>query len=104
MMTFAEAWAHFNPLLALGIFLAYIVVDVLYVYYTLYVTRLRPVAAANTSVIIYLIAIFGIINYVQNYLYVMPISIGAWIGTYMTVEGERRKDGIEHVRAWKKTM
>lgn len=97
-MTFAEAWSYFNPFLALDIFFAYVVVDILYVYYTLYVTRLRPVAAANISVTIYLIAIFGVINYVSNYLYVIPISIGAWAGTYVTVEWERRKDGIEHGR------
>lgn len=94
MVSFSQAWVNFNGYLAVGLFVAYVVVDILYVYYTLYVTRLQSVAAAHTSVAIYLIAIFGVINYVNNYLYVIPISIGAWLGTYATVEWEKRRDGI----------
>ena len=94
MIPLSQAWASFNMYLAIGIFVAYVVVDILYVYYTLYVTRLRAMAAANTSVAIYLIAIFGVLNYVNNYLYTVPIAIGAWVGTYVTVEWEKRKDGI----------
>lgn len=94
MASLSQAWASFNIYLAVGIFVAYVVVDILYVYYTLYVTRLRSLAAANTSVAIYLIAIFGVLNYVNNYLYAVPIAIGAWVGTYVTVEWEKRRDGI----------
>lgn len=97
MMTLGQAWSHFNPLIAMGIFVAYVVIDILYVYYTLYVTRLRAVAAANTSLLIYLIAAIGVINYVGNYLYIIPIVIGAWVGTYATVYWEKKKDGA-HAR------
>lgn len=101
MEPFTQAWAQFDLLLAAGIFLAYVVIDVLYVYYTLYVTRLRPISAANMSILIYLIAAFGVINYVGNYLYIIPMAMGSWVGTFATVYREKKKDGSEHQRVKK---
>lgn len=94
MMSFSQAWMGFNIYVAIGIFVAYFVIDILYVYYTLYVTHLRAVAAANTSFLIYLIAAIGVINYVSDYLYIIPLVAGAWLGTYVTVEWEKRKSGV----------
>lgn len=93
MESIVAAWNEFDVLLALGIFAAYFILDILYVYYTLAVTRLRSIAAANTSLLIYLIAAFGVINYVGNFLYIVPMAMGAWFGTFATVYWEKRKDG-----------
>lgn len=103
MMSLSQAWANFSGYVALGIFFAYVAIDILYVYYTLYVTRLRAVAAANTSLLIYLIAAVGVINYVGNYLYIIPIALGSWVGTYITVYWEKKKDGIHPGRSKKIT-
>ncbi len=94
MISFSQAWASFNIYLAVGIFLAYFVLDILSVYYTLFVTRYRPIASANIVVALYLISAFGVINYVNNYLYIIPVALGAWLGTYVSVEWEKRKDGV----------
>ena len=29
---------------------------------------------------------FGVLNYVQYYLYVLPLALGSWIGTYIVVK------------------
>jgi hypothetical protein len=94
MIPLSQAWANFNGYLAIGIFFAYFVLDILSVYYTLYVMRFRSIASANIVVALYLISAFGVINYVGNYLYIVPVALGAWLGTYATVEWEKRKDGI----------
>ena len=93
MASLIDAWVEFDLLLAVGIFAAYFVLDILYVYYTLAVTRLQSIAAANTSLLIYLIAAFGVINYVGNYLYIVPMAMGVWLGTFVTVYWEKKKNG-----------
>ncbi len=35
---------------------------------------------------------FGVVNYVGNFLYVVPLALGSWIGTYLVVRREEIKD------------
>ena len=81
---------NINWSLVLIIFVAYIIVDGLYVTYTLAVTNLKPIKAANVSSITYLILAIGVISYVENFLYVIPMALGSWVGTYFVVS--RRKN------------
>lgn len=62
----------------------------MYAYYTLSVIKKRPVASATVSFMMHFIIAFGVFNYVHNFLYVLPLAIGSWIGTYLVVEKERR--------------
>lgn len=71
---------------AFGVFLAYAIVDGLYVYYTLTVTRKKPAAAATSGILIHVLVIFGVLSYVENILYVIPLVFGSWLGTYFTVK------------------
>lgn len=90
-MIFESTWNDFNIGIALLIFVAYFVVDALYAHYTLSVTKRKPFAAATTGSFMHFILAFGVLSYVQNFLYVIPLAIGSWIGTYIVVEKERRK-------------
>jgi hypothetical protein len=42
--------------------------------------------AASVSAVIYSLLAFGVITYSQNPLYIIPLGIGAFVGTYLTVK------------------
>lgn len=84
-------WSQFNILTALMVFLAYLVIDMLYAHYTFSVTKLQASRAATTGALMYFLLAVGVLNYTHNPLYLFPLVLGSWIGTYLTVEFERRK-------------
>lgn len=71
--------------------ISYILIDGLYVKYTLEVVSLKPVMSANIGSFMHLLLAFGVINYTQNWLYIFPLVIGSWIGTYFVVKWEKSK-------------
>lgn len=93
------SWKDFSFSLAAVIFFFYIIVDGLYAYYTLSVTALKPFRAATSGFIIHFILAFGVISYVGNFLYVIPLAIGSWIGTYLTVKMEKEWKGNKKASA-----
>lgn len=79
-------WQSFDFKVAVVVFVAYLLVDAMYAYYTLAVTKGRPIASASVGATMHFLIAFGVLNYVQNYLYVLPLAIGSWIGTYFVVK------------------
>lgn len=89
-----KLWGVFDPLVGVAIFLMYLLIDTLYAWYTLAVTRLEPRRAAFTAASIYFLLAVGVLNYTQNPLYIIPIVLGSWCGTYFSVLRElKRKIG-----------
>lgn len=86
-----EHWNDFSWLIAVGIFVAYIILDILFVHYTLAVSRLEAVRASTTGAAMYFLLAIGIVNYAHNPLYILSVVAGSWFGTYISVERERRK-------------
>lgn len=82
-------WNNFDIFLALFIFVAYFIIDGLYAYYTFSVVKKKPFAAATTGFIMHFMLAFGVINYVNNFLYVIPLALGSWFGTYLVVWMEK---------------
>ncbi len=76
----------FNIWIGLGVLVMYAITDALYAYYTLAVAEHRPLAAANTSALIHFLIALGVLTYVDNFLYIIPIAIGSWIGTYLLIK------------------
>ena len=76
----------FNWTIALSICFAYIITDALYAYYTLAVAEHKPLSAANTGALLHFLIALGVLSYVENYLYIIPIAIGSWMGTYLLVK------------------
>ncbi len=72
--------------IAVLVFLSYIFIDGLYAYYTLAVVGKKPIKSAFVGSLMHFIIAFGVINYVKNYLYVIPLAIGSFIGTYIVVK------------------
>ena len=90
--TIITAWQNFNPWLGLIILLAYLIIDGLYAYYTLSVTKGQPIRSATTGALMHFLIAFGVLNYINNFLYIIPLAIGSWIGTYIVVNKERKNN------------
>lgn len=81
----------FDIRIGLLVFLAYLITDALYVFYMYLVVKKDAARAASVGAIMYFLVAFGIINYVNNFLYVIPIVAGSWLGTYLVVRREKNK-------------
>ena len=90
-MNISHAWNSFSFEIALIIFLAYIIVDAMYAYYTLQVTKRKPYSAATVGSLMHFILALGVLSYVQNYLYLIPLALGSWVGTFIIVKKEQNK-------------
>ena len=91
LMTLSEAIENFNIFYALGFFLLYCFVEVLDSSLTLSITKHQSLKSANTTFILYIIWGIEIWAFVVNYLYIIPIALGAWLGTYLLLEYEKKK-------------
>jgi uncharacterized protein YebE (UPF0316 family) len=80
-----------DPLTWVLLFLVSIVYDIFYTKSIIHISRLDAGAAANLSVLLYLMMAYGTINYVKNFINLIPIAIGAWIGTYGILKYERKQ-------------
>lgn len=76
----------FNWLTALIVFVVYIVFDILYAVYVICVSRKQALAASFTGAMLYSLGAVGVMNYTNNILYLIPLSLGAFIGTYIAVK------------------
>lgn len=85
-MDIVSHWQSFNFKIAAVVFFVYLLVDAMFAHYTLAVTKNKPIAAANVGSMMYFFIAIGVLNYVQNYLYVIPLVLGSWIGTYVVVK------------------
>ncbi|MFC1623304.1 hypothetical protein ACFL16_02785 [Patescibacteria group bacterium] len=91
LLALTEAVETFDFWIAFLVFVAYVVMDGLYAKYTIDVSNYNAVRAANVGTIIHFLLVFGVLNYTQNWLYVFPLAIGSWIGTYYTIKKEKLK-------------
>lgn len=67
------------------VFSAYALLDVLYAVYTSAVVKYQAHLAAICTAIIYALSVFGVQLYMQDARFIIPLTLGAWAGTYFTV-------------------
>lgn len=82
-------WETFNITTSIIIFIAYGIIDAMYIYYTYSVVHKQPLASATSGLIIHILLAIGIINYIENTLYIIPLALGSWCGTYIMVAREK---------------
>lgn len=80
-----------NILTWISLFIVYFIIDLLYARYVISVSDLNAFGASNISVVMYLLTAFGTIQYVENFINIIPIAIGAWLGTFVTLKYEIHK-------------
>jgi hypothetical protein len=74
----------------LSVCVATICIDGLYAFYTLEITKKNAFRSAFSGSLIHMLTAFTVISYTQNYLYLTPLVIGSFIGTYLVVTYSRR--------------
>lgn len=89
MESILEDIKSFNLIIALLILLTYTITDALYAKYTLDVANYNEIKAASIGALIHFFLAFGVINYTENWLYIFPLALGSWIGTFLMVKKER---------------
>jgi hypothetical protein len=83
--------AKINILVWLGLFVLYFAFDILYTMYVMSVSRLNALSAANISALLYVLTAIGTVLYVENWLNIIPILVGAWCGTFLAIKHEEKK-------------
>lgn len=94
LLSLSEAIDNFNFLVAVGLFVLYFFVERLDSSLTFSITQHKSLKSANTTLLLYIILGIEVIAFVSNYLYSIPIALGAWLGVYFTVEKEKKKQKI----------
>ena len=81
----------FNIWLAIGLFFAATLLDAIFALYTVAVINTNPFRAASLSFLTYMLEAVGVVNYVENKLYLLPLAVGAFVGSYAVVKWEAVK-------------
>ena len=69
-----------------AVFVATAITDALWALYMIYVTKKSPILAASYGSLIHILTAFTVISYTKNYLYLIPLVLGSFIGTYLVVK------------------
>jgi len=89
--------AEVNIFVCFILFVVYFVYDVLYAQFILSVQKLQATLSATISGAMYVISAIGIIKYTDNPWYLLPIALGASLGTFCFIKREKKKqDGIQN--------
>lgn len=79
----------------LFVFASTLLVDIIWAYYFIKIAQKEPVKAGILSIGIALTSAYITISYVHNPLFLIPVSIGAYLGTYYAVTKHKETDGME---------
>lgn len=82
---------EFNWLWAAGLFVAASLLDAIFALYTVAVINTKPFKAAGLSFLTYTLEAVGVVNYVNNGWYLVPLAFGAFVGSYVVVKWEEVK-------------
>lgn len=74
-----------DPLTAGGVAAATAATDAVYVMFSSAVASRKRMSAASWSSIWYLLSSFAVINYTQNWAYVLFAAAGSWVGAYASM-------------------
>jgi len=80
-----------SPWISLGLFILYIALDVIYSNYVFSLNKLHAFNSANFSTILIFLTGIATFEYVHNLWYLLPMCLGAWIGSYISVKVEKKK-------------
>jgi hypothetical protein len=83
---------EFNWLGAVGLFFASAALESIFALYTLAVTKHKAMEASIWSLVSYFLLAVGILNFIHNKWYTIPLALGAFCGTYTVVTLEIRKN------------
>lgn len=74
------------------LFIFYLILDVLYAYYIMAITELKAFKSSLTSAIIMGMSLFGTIEVIKDHWNAVPIILGCFCGTYISVMLKKSKE------------
>lgn len=77
---------QFDINIALVIFTTYFILDMFYAYYILCIESRQNLMSSFMAGMITSLSAFGVVSFSQNMLYVVPLFLGAFSGTYCTMK------------------
>lgn len=86
-----EAIENFNIFVAVGLFVFYLLVEMLDSSLTFSLTQHKSLKSAITTFILYTTLAVEVLAIISNYLYILPVALGAALGSYLVVEYEKKK-------------
>ena len=90
LLSLSEAWESFNFWWAAGLLIFYFVTEMLDSSLTFSLTQHKSGRSAVVTFILYLTLAIEIGAIVSNYLYILPIAVGGALGSFATVEYEKK--------------
>ena len=77
---------QFNFNMAILIFTTYFILDMFYAYYILCIESRKNLMSSFMAGIITSLSAFGVVSFSKNMLYIFPLFLGAFMGTYFTMK------------------
>ncbi len=91
LMPLRDAVDNFNFIAAVGFFIIYLLIEMLDSSLTFSLTQHRSLRSAIVTFILYITIAVEIVAIISNYLYIMPVALGAALGAFIVVEYEKKK-------------
>ena len=98
LLSFREALDSFNILVAIALFVFYLIIETLDSSLTFSLVQHKSMQSGIVTFILYTTVAIEIIAIVSNYLYIIPVAIGAGLGSYTVVEYEKKKRPLKKKR------
>jgi capsule polysaccharide export protein KpsE/RkpR len=70
------------------IFLTYFILDMFYAYYILCIESRKNLMSSFMAGIITSLSAFGVVSFSKNMVYVIPLFLGAFAGTFVTMKAK----------------
>ena len=76
----------FDINIAIIIFITYFILDMFYAYYILCIESRKNLMSSFMAGMITSLSAFGIVSFSKNMIYIIPLFLGAFAGTYLTMK------------------
>lgn len=76
----------FDTRLGVIIFVTYFILDMFYAYYILCIESRQNLMSSFMAGMITSLSAFGVVTFSKNMLYIIPLFLGAFAGTYCTMK------------------
>jgi hypothetical protein len=90
-----QAVKSFNFFVAIGLLGFYLIVEALDSSLTFSLVQHKSLRSAAVTFILYFTLAVEIVAIISNYLYILPVAIGAALGSYLSVEYEKKKRPLD---------
>ena len=77
---------NFDINIAILIFVTYFILDMFYAYYILCIESRQNLMSSFMAGMITSLSAFGVVSFSKNMIYVIPLFLGAFAGTFVTMK------------------